>query len=49
MTLTWVETGLPPQMTMRSESAISRLSVPRLAPTPASQPASANVLQIVLY
>ena len=46
ITLTWVETGLPPQMTIRSDLAISRPSTPRLAPTPASQPASDNMLQI---
>ena len=40
ITLTWVETGLPPQTTIRSDLAISRPSTPRLTPTPASQPAS---------
>jgi hypothetical protein len=29
MTLTWVETGLPPQLTIRSDFAISRPSMPR--------------------
>ena len=42
ITLTWVETGLPPQTTIRSDLAISRASTPRLAPTPASQPASVS-------
>ncbi|MEI9983574.1 MAG: hypothetical protein WDN69_10450 [Aliidongia sp.] len=32
--LTWVETGLPPQTTIRSLSAISRLSTPRFTPDP---------------
>src|SRR5215831_1455528 len=43
---TWVETGLPPQITIRSDLAISRPSTPRLTPTPASQPASDSILQI---
>ncbi len=48
ITLTWVFTGLPPQITTRSEcSPISRRSTPRLAPTPAAQPVSARVTQIV--
>ena len=48
MTLTWVFTGLPPQITTRSEcSSISRTSAPRLAPTPAIQPVSESVTQMV--
>ena len=47
ITLTWVETGLPPQLTIKSDLAISRPSMPRFGPTPASQPASVSALQIV--
>jgi hypothetical protein len=48
MTLTWVLTGLPPQITTSSEcSSISRTSAPRLAPTPAIQPVSDSVTQMV--
>ncbi len=47
ITLTWVDTGLPPQTTIRSDLAISRPSTPRKAPTPASQPAPDSALQIV--
>ena len=48
ITLTWVLTGLPPQITTRSAcSAASRRSTPRLAPTPAIQPVSERVTQMV--
>jgi hypothetical protein len=48
MTLTCVCTGLPPQMTTRSEcSPTSRRSTPRLAPMPATQPLSESVTQMV--
>ena len=43
-----VETGLPPQDTIRSDSAISRGSGPMSLPTPAFQPDSAGVTQIVV-
>ena len=49
ITLTWVDTGLPPQTTIRSDLAISRASAPRFAPTPASQPASVSATQIVEF
>ena len=49
MTLTWVETGLPPHTTIRSDFAISRGSTPRLAPTPACQPVSGSDVQIVIF
>jgi hypothetical protein len=47
MTLTWVFTGLPPQITMSSAAPISRASTPFLAPTPANQPDSASMVQMV--
>ena len=47
ITLTWVETGLPPHTTIRSDCAISRPSTPRLTPVPTIQPASVSALQIV--
>ena len=41
MTLTWVLTGLPPQITTRSEcSSTSRTSAPRFIAVPAIQPVS---------
>ncbi len=49
MTLTWVATGLPPHTTIRSLSAISRESTPRMTPPPACQPASDSETQIVLF
>ena len=49
MTLTWVETGLPPHITIRSDCAISRGSTPRLIPAPAFQPISGSVVQIVIF
>ncbi len=49
MTLTWVETGLVPQAMMRSLSAISRASTPRMMPTPAIQPESDKATQMVLF
>ena len=49
ITLTWVETGLPPHITIRSDFAISRGSTPRLWPTPAIQPASGSEVQIVSF
>ena len=48
ITLIWVLTGLPPQITTRSEcSSTSRMSVPRLKPVPATQPVSDSATQIV--
>jgi hypothetical protein len=47
ITLTWVFTGLPPHITIRSASAISRGSGPAIRPTPAIQPASQMRVQIV--
>ena len=48
ITLTWVLTGLPPQITTRSEcSSISRRSTPRFIPVPAFQPVSDSVTQMV--
>jgi hypothetical protein len=49
ITLTWVDTGLPPHTTIKSLSAISRASTPRLAPAPTFQPASGNVMQKVEF
>jgi hypothetical protein len=49
MALTWVETGLPPHTTIRSDCAISRGSGPKSLPTPARQPDSAGVMQIVVF
>jgi len=46
ITLTWVETGLPPHMMIRSDFAISRGSVPLMSPNPASQPALTTVVQM---
>ena len=48
ITLTWVFTGLPPQITIRSDFAISRGSGPVMRPTPAVQPASHTAVQIVV-
>ena len=48
ITLTCVDTGLPPHITIRSERAISRGSGPMKRPTPAIQPASQIEVQIVL-
>ena len=47
MKFTWVCTGLPPHTTISSDSITSRGSSPRLAPTPASQPASDKATQKV--
>ena len=47
MTLTWVETGFPPQTTTSSARCMSRASLPRLVPVPAAQPASDSVTQNV--
>jgi hypothetical protein len=48
ITFTCVATGLPPHITMRSDFAISRGSGPVNLPTPAIQPDSQIVLQMVL-
>ena len=48
ITLTWVLTGLVPQITTRSDFAISRGSTPATLPVPAAKPARAMVEQIVL-
>ena len=49
MTLIWVFTGLPPQITSRSDCAISRASGPVRLPTPARQPASQTEVQMVSF
>ena len=49
ITLTWVDTGLPPHTTIRSAFAISRGSGPTNRPVPAIQPASAEPVQIVFF
>jgi hypothetical protein len=47
ITLTCVETGFVPQITTRSDFAISRGSTPATFPVPAAKPAQAMVEQIV--
>ena len=47
MTLIWVLTGLVPQITTRSDFAISRGSAPASLPVPAMKPGQAMVTQIV--
>ena len=49
ITLTWVFTGLPPQTTIRSDSAISRASGPRRVPQAAFQPVATSLVQIVEF
>ena len=47
ITLTCVDTGFVPQITTRSDFAISRGSTPATLPVPAAKPAQATVEQIV--
>ena len=47
MTLTWVLTGLVPQITIRSETPISRGSTPATLPVPTANPTRAMVAQMV--
>jgi hypothetical protein len=47
ITLTWVFTALVPQITTRSDFAISRGSGPATLPVPAAKPTQAGLLQIV--
>ena len=47
ITLTCVFTGLVPQITIRSETPISRGSTPAILPVPAAKPTRAMVAQIV--
>ena len=47
ITLTWVLTALVPQITTRSDFAISRGSTPATVPVPAAKPAKAGLTQIV--
>ena len=49
MTLTWVLTGLVPQITTRSDLAISRGSAPASLAVPAMKPVHASVVQKVAY
>ena len=46
-TLIWVFTALVPQMTIRSDCAISRGSTPISLPVPTSKPSQAMLTQIV--
>ena len=46
ITLTWVLTGLVPQMTTKSDLAISRGSGPASFPVPAMYPVQASVVQM---
>src|SRR5262249_61736651 len=47
ITLTWVLTAFVPQITMRSDFAISRGSGPAILPTPAANPLQAGLTQMV--
>ena len=47
ITLTWVLTALVPQITTRSDFAISRGSGPASLPVPAMKPVQARLMQIV--
>ena len=47
ITLTWVLTGLVPQITTRSDFAISRGSTPASLPVPAANPAHDSAVQMV--
>ena len=47
ITLTWVFTALVPQITTRSDFAISRGSEPASLPVPAMKPAQAGLTQMV--
>jgi hypothetical protein len=49
ITLTCVLTGLVPQITTRSDLAISRGSGPASLPVPAMKPVQASVVQIEAY
>ena len=49
ITLTCVLTGLVPQITTRSDLAISRGSAPASLPVPAMKPVQASVVQIDWY
>ena len=47
ITLTWVFTGLVPQITTRSDTPISRGSTPAILPVPMAKPMRATLAQMV--